>query len=125
MTIENTIKNAEAILADFHKSRAEIINRDLDNTGYMLIWKFEGSSLFVGQNGPRSAAHATGFSRAIPFRDFDAAARYVRATNIRNGRDEHPVPIKVTDAREIALADIEGVIKTMTTIVENKDQASA
>ena len=111
--VEKIVRNAETILADFRANKAEIVARKVDNTGYMLIWKFDGASLFVARFPKQIETRAGGFTHAITFRDFDSAARYVRATQIRNGKDEHPVPIKVTEAREIALADIDGVIATM------------
>lgn len=117
MTTEKTITDIVAkrhqMLADFIANRDEITKRMADNSHYMLIWKFDGSSLFVGRRPKAIEVGVTGFTFALTFRDFDAAARYVRQTNIRNGKGDQPLPIKVTDARETALADIDGVIATL------------
>jgi hypothetical protein len=111
--IAKIVADRHQMLADFAANRAEIAKRPVDNANYMLIWKFEGSSLFVGRRPKALDVGATGFGWAITFRDFDSAARYVRRTNIRNGKGDQPLPIKVTDAREIALADVDGVINTL------------
>lgn len=111
--ISKIVAERQQMLADFEANKAEIASRRIDNTNYMLIWKFDGSSLFVGRRPKAIDVGATGFGWAITFRDFDSAARYVRQTNIRNGKGDQPLPIKVTDAREIALADVDGVIATL------------
>lgn len=111
MTIENTVKNVAAILADMIALRDQIEATNPRVGNYVLRWFNEGSSLYVG-NGTRDP-HVTGFNRAIFFGDREAAIAFLRATNIRNGKQESPEPVNAFNAKQGALADIAGVIKTL------------
>lgn len=95
------------VIATFEARKTNIAARNVPVLNYVLAWD---NGLFVGLNAETKEGFATGFEHAAFFGDHEAAARFRDRTNIRNGRNEHPVPVLAFNAKQGALAELDRVI---------------
>lgn len=109
------LDNAKTILASMREQRERVAARHVCFGNYVLRWFYEGSSLYVVRckNDQPSIG---GFARSLHFGDRAAALAYLRRTGIANGRGEQPVPVLASMAKQGALHDLDGVIKTLTVV---------
>ena len=95
------------VIATFEARKVNISARHIAIGSYVLRWD---SGLFVGMNDTTKEGFATGFEHAALFGDRAAAVAFLRRTQIRNGRNEHPEPANAFNARQGALAELDKVI---------------
>ena len=102
-----TTTTIQDVLATLEDRKRAITARRAPVLHYVLSWD---SGLFVHVNQETKVGSASGFEHAAFFGDRKAAQAYRDRTNIRNGRNEHPVPVLAFNAKQAALLELDRVI---------------
>lgn len=77
---------------------------------YVLAWD---NGLFVHSINATEAS-ASGFEHAAFFGDRTGAEAFLKRTQIRNGRNEHPHPVLAFNAKQGAVIELDRVIADIT-----------
>jgi hypothetical protein len=93
---------------DTYNARKTAIDaRNIPVGTYVLRW---ANGLFVGVNDATKQGFAAGFENAAFFGDRAAAFAYQRSTQIRNGKNETPMPVLAFNAKQGAMIELDNAI---------------